>query len=139
MAEEHITEYTYGGKRVTVVDKYDGMWVHKEGTEIKKGIPSLYEPVSMGQVISISSPPPAKEAEEAKDESKNSFKINDASKSEIAAQLNGVGKIFASRIFDRKPEGGYTSWEHLIEVNNDLSIGWDAVRADAEATVSFES
>lgn len=63
--------------------------------------------------------------------------INQLTRTEIDKHIPGIRRLQATRIHERKPEGGYTSWEQLIEINTDLNVQWDAVRSEVGDRVVF--
>jgi len=56
--------------------------------------------------------------------------INNVSSATDLIPLVGIGKVYAKRIFGRKPEDGYSSWSHIAELNPDIQLNWDAIAKD---------
>jgi N6-adenosine-specific RNA methylase IME4 len=133
--------YFYLGEKVEVLDKYDGLWIHKSGETVVKGYPGNYQPIKNAEVIPISQPSEAVKSVEATtsetSENPKMLRINEATKVEIANKLAGIGKVYATRIFERKPSEGYKDWNELQELNADLSLEWGPVIADNSAIVIF--
>ena len=135
-----------GGKRVEVIDQYSGIWFYKdESGATGKALDYLFteaqgqQPfVNKVEEVLAGANPPVVLFDEKPLEEKDILRINTATKTEIAALKGRIGRLAASRIYERRPEGGYESWEHVKEVNGDLSVDWDAVALDESIVINFD-
>jgi hypothetical protein len=142
-----MERYLYKGKEVEVCDRFSSHWVYKEvgGDGVgKQGDPAHFMPVNpmpvpipnpdVPTVVTQSNPSdipglPASPSE---------FDINAASLAEMKKTFKGkVGSSDCSKVFQRKPTGGYAGWDQLIEMNSDLGVNWEEVKLDLPIEVKF--
>lgn len=140
--------WLYKGKQVEVCDRYSSHWVYKElggdGTG-KQGSPAHFSPVNpasnLGQQTKPESsvvPVEPQVQSSGLPGSPSEFEINAATLAEIKKAFKGkVGSADSTKVFQRKPEGGYKGWEELIELNSDLGVNWEEVKLDLPIEVKF--
>lgn len=128
------------GAVIEVIDAYSDLLIYKDGNESKQAHTCWYEPVSPlppnSSVVSAS-PSPVVSVPESSQSDVELFHLNDATSTEIAKAINGLGKTYAKKVFDNKPLGGYRDWDDVAKVNRDLPVTWITI-AEMNQHVVFD-
>ncbi len=127
------------GAVIEVIDAYSDLLIYKDGDQAKQTHTCWYEPVSPlppnSSVVSASPPPVVTPVDGSG--VTESFHLNDATSTEIAKAINGLGKTYAKKVFDNKPVGGYRDWDDVAKVNRDLPVTWITI-AEMNQHVVFD-
>ena len=125
-------DYYYQGKPVKLVpnQQFSTHWNFylMEGgvRKIKSGRPGIDLVSSESVAVMVK---PDEKTETTSEVVSTSININSATFTELHKGLPGLGRVAAKKIIGNRPEGGYKSLDHLIELNKASAenINWDAI------------
>jgi len=141
--------YLVDGKQVRIVSKFSDLWLGTE--ELNEGaanpkivqlVPTKCIPVENPSIppMTAQKPVPQMVPTPVADSqgTVTIFSMNTAMTSkEIADALVGIGKVYARKILDRKPDAGYRDWQEVKDLNPDINLNWDEIIRD-NANVVFK-
>lgn len=154
-------DYYYKGKPCKVVSKsVDGLWFAKSGEQLFQGLeidfalplmpnnvvqmptqPVAYLPttneVPRVEVPVFSTSQPGLDQGTMSALAEGKINVNNCTPTALNKAMKGIGRKFAQDILQRKPEGGYVSWEQLLEINSDLPVNWEEIRKDSQTSIAF--